>query len=181
MNPIEAASVANLPKKLESRSELARAIAFTAMDGRAWQCWAKFWQGPRQIFDLSGPLIESFEATDVDDVPIAALREPYDECYLHLGPTAVGALNIRIIQLMPDRLVSFRLDGVFIRVFRDHEPDTDTFTVMELNFATRWVGPNVNSPRPRGVSEPMFAARISGTDTTPMRVPMDDPRYGLPL
>lgn len=40
----------------------------------------------RQIYDLPPALVERFRQTDVDDVPLALLKFPYDGLYLYWGP-----------------------------------------------------------------------------------------------
>lgn len=181
INAVQDATAKNIPHWVETAEQLVRVLGFHAMDGETWARWARFWDGPRQIFDLSGPLIREFEQTDVDNIPLAALREPYPECYLHFGPNSTARIIHPINAIMQEQLTTFRIDGVYVHVYRDHEPDSDAFTAMHLDFTTRWVGKEVNSPRPRGIAEPSFSARISGADTISMRVSSDDPRFNDPL
>lgn len=181
MNAVKDATAKDAPAWAETPDQLVRVIGFRSMDGETWTRWARFWNGPRQIFDLSGPLIREFEQTDVDDIPLTALREPYPECYLHFGPNSTAQITHPVNAIMTDQLATFRVDGVYVHVYRDHEPDSEAFTAMHLDFTTRWVGKEINSPRPRGIAEPSFSARISGTDTTSMRVSPDHPRYFEPL
>lgn len=78
---------------------------------------------------------------------------------------------------MHTELTSFCVDGAFVRVYRD-DADSSGFTAMEIDFTTKWVGKELNSPLPHDLAEPVFAARISGSDTTLMRVSPDHPRAG---
>lgn len=50
--------------------------------------WLDFDRSGRQIFDLSGPLVEMFRNTSADDVPVSLLSSPYKSYYLHFGAQA---------------------------------------------------------------------------------------------
>ncbi len=49
---------------------------------------ARFQAAGRQIFHFEGDLLEAFRHTDVDEVPVGAIKPPFPVMYLHFGPQA---------------------------------------------------------------------------------------------
>ena len=45
----------------------------------------EFSKSGKQIFDLTGPLVEMFKNTSVDDIPVDLLSSPYPSYYIHFG------------------------------------------------------------------------------------------------
>jgi hypothetical protein len=48
--------------------------------------YGRYVQAGRQIMDFPPALLEMLAKTDVDDIPLDAIKMPYDAQYLHFGP-----------------------------------------------------------------------------------------------
>lgn len=89
---VQAAMVADSQAKLfelpmEVRRELPPLGSAPLAQAASLACHTVMWMAAgRQIYDLPPALVERFRETDVDDVPLAMLKFPYDGLYLYWGP-----------------------------------------------------------------------------------------------
>jgi hypothetical protein len=92
LNSVQSAMVADSQVKLfelplEARLELPALGSAPIAQAASLACHMVMWKAAgRQIYDLPPALVERFRETDVDDVPLAMLKFPYDGFYLYWGP-----------------------------------------------------------------------------------------------
>lgn len=105
--------------------------------------YGRFVQAGRQIMDFPQSLTEMLSKTDIDDIPLNAIRMPYASQYVHFGPQA--ELELELGWLVDGAYVEQRGEVGDLRITitavpRDHADSEKWYVSPEPEFSQDFVG-----------------------------------------
>lgn len=74
------------PLREKIQAEEQRAFSIPNKELEAYILYSNFVRSGRQIFDVSGKLVDMFRHTSIDDIPVESLASPYQTFYVYFGP-----------------------------------------------------------------------------------------------